>query len=110
MTEWTRSFPYLAHVHFVHILPIFASPEGEGFAPSPMVTLNWYPKILSDYRIRQISSLELMLISGVAREDLRTFKEEIVHQFHVISEDVISQVKQVAEGVANVNEKLDRTR
>jgi hypothetical protein len=46
--------------------------------------------------------------SGVTKEDLKTFKEEIVHQFHVISEDVISQVKFVAEGVANVNEKLDR--
>jgi uncharacterized protein involved in exopolysaccharide biosynthesis len=44
------------------------------------------------------------------KEDFKKFKEEIVHQFHIISEDVISQVKQVAEGVANVNEKLDRTR
>jgi len=43
------------------------------------------------------------------KEDLKKFKEEIVHQFHVISEDVISQVRQVAEGVTNVNEKLDRT-
>ena len=42
------------------------------------------------------------------KDDLRKFREEIVHQFHVISEDVISQVKQVAEGVANVDEKLDR--
>lgn len=42
------------------------------------------------------------------KEDLKKFKEEIIHQFHVISEDVISQVKQVAEGVANVDEKLDR--
>ena len=48
--------------------------------------------------------------NNVTKEDLKTFKEEIVHQFHVISEDVISQVKLVAEGVANVNEKLDRTR
>ena len=38
------------------------------------------------------------------------FREDIIHQFHIISEDVISKVKQVAEGVANVNEKLDRTR
>jgi len=30
------------------------------------------------------------------------------HPFHVIFEGVIDQVKQVAEGVANVNEKLDR--
>jgi hypothetical protein len=42
------------------------------------------------------------------KEDLQNFKEEIVHQFYVISEGVIGQVKQVAEGVANVNEKLDR--
>ncbi len=42
------------------------------------------------------------------KEDLKKFRDEIVHQFHVISEDVISQVKQVAEGVANVDEKLDR--
>jgi predicted nucleic acid-binding Zn-ribbon protein len=42
------------------------------------------------------------------KEDLKKFREEIVHQFHVISEDVISQVKQVGEGVVNVNEKLDR--
>ncbi|NWF93596.1 MAG: hypothetical protein HXY46_11805 [Syntrophaceae bacterium] len=46
--------------------------------------------------------------SGGMKEDLKNFKAEIVHQFHVISEDVITQVKQVAEGVANVNEKLDR--
>jgi hypothetical protein len=45
---------------------------------------------------------------GLAKEDLKSFQEEIVHQFHVISEGVIDQVKQVAEGVANVNEKLDR--
>jgi uncharacterized protein YceH (UPF0502 family) len=43
-----------------------------------------------------------------SKEDLKKFRNEIVHQFHVISEDVISQVKQVAEGVANVDEKLDR--
>ncbi len=42
--------------------------------------------------------------------DIQNFKEEIIHEFHVISEGIISQVKQVAEGVANVNEKLDRTR
>jgi predicted KAP-like P-loop ATPase len=39
---------------------------------------------------------------------LGDFKEEIIHQFHVISEDVISKVQQVAEGVINLNEKLDR--
>jgi len=46
--------------------------------------------------------------SGLTKEDLKTFKEEIIHQFHVVSEGVIDQVKLVAEGVATVNEKLDR--
>jgi len=45
-----------------------------------------------------------------SKEELKSFEERIVHQFHVISEDVISQVKQVAEGVVNVNEKLERFR
>jgi hypothetical protein len=45
---------------------------------------------------------------GGAKQDLKGLKEEILHQFHVISEGVIDQVKQVAEGVANVDEKLDR--
>ncbi len=35
-------------------------------------------------------------------------KEEIIHRFHLISEDVISQVKLVAEGVMNLDEKLTR--
>lgn len=46
----------------------------------------------------------------VTKEDLKTFKDEIVHQFRIISEDLRSDVKQVAEGVLNVNERLDKTR
>jgi phage-related minor tail protein len=45
-----------------------------------------------------------------SKEDLKKFKEEIVHQFHVVSEGVIDQVKLVGEGVATTNEKLERTR
>ncbi len=33
---------------------------------------------------------------------------DIMHQFHIVSENIIDQVKLVAEGVAVVNEKLDR--
>jgi len=39
---------------------------------------------------------------------LGDFKEEIIHRFHVISEDVISKVQQVAEGVVNLDQKFDR--
>lgn len=48
---------------------------------------------------RRINSLE---------QKTDQFKEEIIHQFHVISEDVISQVKLVAEGVMNLDEKFTR--
>ena len=48
--------------------------------------------------------------SGLTRDDLKSFKEEIIHQFHVVSEGVIDQVKLVAEGVTTANEKLERTR
>jgi ribosome-associated translation inhibitor RaiA len=39
---------------------------------------------------------------------LADFKEEIIHRFHVISEDVISKVQQVAEAVINLDAKSDR--
>ena len=45
-----------------------------------------------------------------SKEDLKKFKEEIIHQFHVVSEGVIDQVKLVAEGVATVNERLEAAR
>ena len=45
--------------------------------------------------------------SGITKKDLQGFKEEIVHQFHVSTEGIRDEVKQVAEGVATVNEKLD---
>jgi uncharacterized protein involved in exopolysaccharide biosynthesis len=48
--------------------------------------------------------------SGLTREDLKSIKEEIIHQFHVVSEGVIDQVKLVAKGVATVDEEPERTR
>ena len=44
-----------------------------------------------------------------SKEDLKKFKEEIVHRFHVVSEGVIDQVKLVAVGVATLNENLEKT-
>jgi len=38
---------------------------------------------------------------------LGDFKEEIIHQFHIISEDMIGKVQQVGEGVVNLDQKLD---
>ncbi len=45
-----------------------------------------------------------------SKEDLKKFRDEIVHQFHVVSEGVIDRVKLVADGVGTVNNQLDRTR
>jgi len=46
--------------------------------------------------------------NDLTKDDLKSLKEEIIHEFHVVSENIIDQVKLVAEGVATVNEKLER--
>jgi len=46
--------------------------------------------------------------AAVTKEDLKGFKEEIVQQFHVSTEGIRDEVRQVAEGVATVHGKLDR--
>ncbi len=42
------------------------------------------------------------------KEDLKKFKEEIVHQFHVISEGLIDQIKLLAEGHSGIIDRLSR--
>ena len=42
------------------------------------------------------------------REGFKSFKDEIIRYFRIISEDLCTQIKQVAEGVANVYEKSER--
>jgi len=44
------------------------------------------------------------------RSGFKDFKDEIIHHFHIISEDLRTQMKQVAEGVSNVYEKSERDR
>ena len=51
--------------------------------------------------------------SGVSKdvstkEDLKKFKEEIIHEFHVISEGLIDQIKLLAEGHSGMIDRLDR--
>lgn len=63
-----------------------------------------------DRRFEQIDKRFEQVDKRFEQVDLRftEFREDITHQFHIISEDVISKVKLVAEGVASLNEKLDR--
>ncbi len=42
------------------------------------------------------------------KADLKDFKEEIIHRFHIISEDHLTQIKQLAEGITNLYEKSER--
>jgi hypothetical protein len=52
-------------------------------------------------------------VSGVRKvvplkEDLRKFKEEIIHEFHVISKGLIDQIKLLAEGHSGMIDRLSR--
>ena len=42
------------------------------------------------------------------KEDLKKFKEEIIHEFHLISEGLIDQIKLLAEGHSGIIDRLDR--
>jgi hypothetical protein len=44
----------------------------------------------------------------VTKEDVEKFKEEIIHEFHLISEGFIDQIKLLAEGHSGIIERLDR--
>jgi hypothetical protein len=45
---------------------------------------------------------------ALAKEDFKKLKEEIVHEFHVISEGLIDQIKLLAEGHTGIIHRLDR--
>ena len=57
----------------------------------------------TDQRLEQMDRR----ISGLDQK-VDQFKKEMIHEFHIISEGVISQVKLVAEGVMNLDEKFSR--
>jgi len=44
----------------------------------------------------------------VTKEDVEKFKEEIIHEFHVISEGLIDQIKLLAEGHSGIIDRLSR--
>src|SRR4030065_2027504 len=46
--------------------------------------------------------------NGITKKDLQSFKDEIIHQFHIISEGLIDQINLVAEGHSGIIERLDR--
>jgi len=47
--------------------------------------------------------------ASATKKDLEEFKKEIIHQFHMISEGLIDQIKLLAEGHSGIIQRLDRT-
>ena len=45
---------------------------------------------------------------AATREDFQKFKLEIVHEFHVVSEGLIDQIKLLAEGHSGILHRFDR--
>ena len=45
---------------------------------------------------------------SMTRKDLDSFKEEIIHQFHIVSEGLIDQIKLLAEGHSAIVQHLDQ--
>ena len=46
--------------------------------------------------------------NGITKKDLQSFKDEIIHQFHIISEGLMDQIKLLAEGNSGIIQRLDR--
>jgi hypothetical protein len=46
--------------------------------------------------------------NGITKKDLQSFKDEIIHQFHIISEGLIDQIKLLAEGNSGIIQRLER--
>jgi len=45
---------------------------------------------------------------SLTKKDLEDFKTEMIHQFHMISEGLIDQIKLLAEGHSGIIQRLDR--
>ncbi|MBM4307294.1 MAG: hypothetical protein FJ115_03760 [Deltaproteobacteria bacterium] len=54
----------------------------------------------------KIDNLDKKIAQVDEKVDQKT--EEVLHQFHIIAEDLGTKIKLVAEGVVNLNEKMDR--
>jgi len=46
--------------------------------------------------------------NGITKKDLQSFKDEIIHQFHIVSEGLIDQIKLLAEGNSGIIQGFGR--
>jgi hypothetical protein len=67
-------------------------------------------KELKEYLDKNFARLASKEELNDLKGDVRGIEEHVIHQFHIITEGLREDVKQVAEGVMNVNEKIERVR
>jgi ABC-type phosphate transport system auxiliary subunit len=67
-------------------------------------------KELKEYLDKNFARLASKEELNDLKGDVRGIEERVIHQFHIITEGLREDVKQVAERVMNVNEKLERVR
>jgi hypothetical protein len=46
---------------------------------------------------------------NVSKKDPQSLKEDIIHQFHIISEGLIDQIKLLSEGHTGIIDRLNKT-
>jgi len=58
-------------------------------------------KEIKDYLDRNFAKL-------TTKEEMRELENRVLHEFHITAEALRDDIKQVSEGVMNLNEKFDR--
>jgi hypothetical protein len=64
--------------------------------------------ILDEQQIQTRVNFMAIPVDAATKEDLKNLREDIVHQFHIISEGLVGQIKLLAEGHTGIIERLDR--
>jgi hypothetical protein len=62
---------------------------------------NWMGEELRDY-------LEQKFVKLATKDEIKDLEDRVLHQYHITAEALRDNVKEVAEGVMDLNEKFDR--
>jgi len=93
---------------FIHKLNFYFAPDS--LSSFKGVREGKMEKELKEYLDKNFARLASKEELNDLKGDVRGTEERVIHQFHIITEGLREDVKQVAERVMNVNEKLERVR
>jgi len=93
---------------FIHKLNFYFAPDS--LSSFKGVREGKMEKELKEYLDKNFARLASKEELNDLKGDVRGIEERVIHQFHIITEGLREDVKQVAERVMNVNEKLERVR